>query len=403
MKSLDLATLQSAVTGTAAAFRSRTTLQPAGGEGDKVFPPTYAGAVYATEERRVKKDDGTWESIPCVLMDSVQSQANRLEEALQQAIDSGRLADCPIPVIEVDFSGEDLLDEVGRVTSLQAPHRAADAILRDSLRDGVPFRKSDIGAKLDNASLNNSTPLYEICPTALVFGIWDSTGPKGGLGAKFQRALVSEIVGVNAQLGAKTSSRIDPLQIRAAAKVLKSKDGYKMATDEKAKGAVSPSEVNHGNIPPDIDKKTGGVTIDYAEQTIVLSLPALRRLHFPVNGSAPTPETDAAGRAVLAALALTAAALAAENGFDLRSRCLLWPENALSWELLEKPGTAPTELTIEADTAIAILKEAVAAAEAVGLKWRKEPLNLKPAPALVELLCRSQEISAAEATEEDGD
>ena len=41
--------LQSAVAGSAAAFRSRVTLQPAGGEGDKVFPPTYSRAVYATE------------------------------------------------------------------------------------------------------------------------------------------------------------------------------------------------------------------------------------------------------------------------------------------------------------------------------------------------------------------
>lgn len=277
MKSLDLQTLQSAVAGSAAAFRTRTRLQPAGGDGDKVFPPTYAGAVYATEERRVKQEDGTFESIPCVLIDSVQSQANRLEEALQQAIDAGRFDDCPLPVIEVDFSGEELLDEIGRITSLQAPHRAADAILRDSLLDGEPFRKSEIGAKLDHASLNNATPLYEICPTALVFGIWDSTGPKGGLGAKFQRALVSEIVGVNVQVGVKTSSRIDPLQIRAVVKVMKSKSGYTLAESEKAKGAVSPSEVNHGNIPPDIDSKTGGVTINYAELTTVLSLPALRR------------------------------------------------------------------------------------------------------------------------------
>lgn len=402
MKSIDLSTLQSAIAGSAAAFRSRTRLQPAGGEGDKAFPPTYAGAVYATEERRVKQPDGSYASIPCVLMDSVQSQANRLEDALQQAIDAGRFDDCPIPVIEVDFSGAELLDEVGRITSLQAPHRAADAILRDSLLDGVPFRKSEIGKKLDYASLNNATPLYEICPTALVFGIWDSTGPKGGLGAKFQRALVSEIVGINAQTGAKTSSRIDPLQIRAAAKVLKSKDGYTLAKSDTAKGAVSPSEVNHGNIPPDVDKKTGGVTIDYAEQTTVLSLPALRRLRFPVNGGPPTPEGDAAGRTVLAALALTASALAAENGYDLRSRCLLWPESDLQWQLLEKPGAEPTTLKIDADSAIQTLKEAVAAAEKTGLKWRKEPLKLTPAPQLIELLQRSQEIAAAESTDEGG-
>ena len=47
---LTLDDLQQALKGTAAAFRSRTKLQPAGGEGDKVFPPTYSGAVYATEK-----------------------------------------------------------------------------------------------------------------------------------------------------------------------------------------------------------------------------------------------------------------------------------------------------------------------------------------------------------------
>ncbi len=399
---LDYETLRNAVSGTGAAFRCRTVLQPAGGPGDKVFPPTYAGAVYATEERRVRNEDGSWQSVPCVLMDSVQSQANRLEEALQDALDTGRLADCPIPVIEVDFSGEDLLDEIGRITSLQAPHRAADAILRDSLLDGEPFRKSEIGKKLDYASLNNATPLYEICPTALVFGIWDSTGPKGGLGAKFQRALVSEIVGINAEVGAKTSSRIDPLQVRAAAKVIKSKEGYTLAKDEKTRGAVSPSEVNHGNIPPDIDRQAGGVTIDYAEQTIVLSLPALRRLHFPVNGEPPTPETDAAGRTVLAALGIAAAALSAEKGYDLRSRCLLWPDEPLSWELLDNPGTEPTPLRFDAETALRVLEEAVAAAEGKGLHWRREPLQLKPAPQLVELLRRSQEIAAAEGPSDEG-
>ncbi len=50
--------LRSTVAGEAVALRSRMTLQPAGGEGDKVFPPSYAvdgGAQhkYAVEERQV--------------------------------------------------------------------------------------------------------------------------------------------------------------------------------------------------------------------------------------------------------------------------------------------------------------------------------------------------------------
>jgi CRISPR-associated protein Csb1 len=396
-KALSLDLLKSAVAGSAAAFRSRTRLQPAGGEGDKVFPPTYAGAVYAKEDRQI---NGA--KVPCVLLDSVQAQANRLEEALQRALDAGTLKS--VPVLNVDFTGLGLLDEIGRVSSLEAPHRIADAILRDSLHDGQPFRKSELGKSLDQASLQNATPLYKLCPTALVFGLWDSTGPKGGLGAKFQRALVSEIIGVNAEIGVKTSSRIDPLGMRAAAKVIKKPDGsYELAGD-KAKDGVSPSEVNHGNIPPDITKPggAGGATLDYAEQTVVLSLPALRKLRFPVDGKT-TPERDAAARTVLAALAFTAAALAAESGFDLRSRCLLWPTAVMKWELLETPGKAPTEFTITAKDAIKLLEEAVAAAEKLGLVWQKEPVKLTPSPNLVALLKRSQDITAktpADATAE---
>jgi len=385
---MNLDTLRKAVSGTAAALRSRTKLQPAGGAGDKVFPPTYAGAVYAKEDRQI---DG--KKVPCVLLDSVQAQANRLEEALQRALDAGSLKD--VPVLNVDFTGLGLLDEISRVSSLEAPHRIADAILRDSLHDGQPFRKSDLGKSLDQASLQNATPLYKLCPTALIFGLWDSTGPKGGLGAKFQRALVSEIIGVNAEIGVKTSSRIDPLGMRAAAKVIKKADGSYELAGEKAKDGVSPSEVNHGNIPPDITKPggAGGATLDYAEQTLVLSLPALRKLRFPVDGKT-TPERDAAARTVLAALALTAATLAAESGFDLRSRCLLWPTDVMKWELLETPGKSPTTFTLTAENATELLKQAVAAAEKLGLVWQKEPVKLTPSPNLVALLKRSQDVAA---------
>lgn len=384
---LTLQELTQVVSGPAAAFRTRTRLQPAEGEGGKLFPPTYAGAVYAVEQRQVPEADGVLKTKTCVLLDSVQSQANRMEEALQAALDAGKIK---VPVLSVDFTGLGLLDEVGRVTSLEAPHRVADAILRDSLHEGTPFRKSELGKQLDAVSLQNATPLYQLCPTALILGIWDSTGPKGGLGAKFQRALVSEIIGVNAQIGKKTSSRIDPLGMRAAAKVIKKDGSYELA-GEKSAGAVSPSEVNHGNIPPDI--ADGGVTVDYAEQTIVISLPALRRLRFPVDGKT-TPERDKAGRTVLVALALTAAALAAESGFDLRSRCLLWPTAPLTWELLKTPGQLPEKLTITSGDAIKVLNEAVEEAEKLGLKWLSEPVTLKPAPNLVALLKRSQEIAA---------
>ena len=52
------------------------------------------------------------------------------------------------------------------------------------------------------------------------FRVVDSTGPRGGLGCKFQRALVSEIVGYDAVVGKKTSSRIDPAEIMRSAATL---------------------------------------------------------------------------------------------------------------------------------------------------------------------------------------
>jgi len=388
---MNIAELAQAVR-SAAAIRSRVKLQPAGGEGDKVFPPTYLGAKYAEEDRI---DPATGQRIKCVLLDSVQSQANRMEDALQDAIDRGRIQ---LPLIVVDFSDVQLIDPVNRLSSLQAPHRVSDAILRDSNYNGTPFRRSEIGSKIDQADLGNATPLFEVCPTALLFGMWDSTGPKGGLGAKFARAIVSEIIGIDAEVGKRTSSRIDPLQIRAGAKVVKNKDGsWSVAGDQKAKGAISPSEINHGNIPPDI--AAGGVTIRQALQTTVISLAGLRRLRFPVDGN-QSIERDDAARTVLAALGLCAATLAAESGFDLRSRCLLWPEQEMTWEVLDRPGQAPNTFTLDSDSAIGLLNAAIKAATKSGLPWRTEPIVLQPAPNFAKLLQRSQELAAAGDSEE---
>jgi len=64
------------------------------------------------EYRRV---DG--HSVLCVLIDSVQSQANRLEEALKVAREAGSAV--AFPAIAVDFAGTDVAD-VGRITTLDA-------------------------------------------------------------------------------------------------------------------------------------------------------------------------------------------------------------------------------------------------------------------------------------------
>lgn len=412
--SLSLEVIRSAVSGSAAAFRRVVKLEAAGGSGSKVLPPTYEGGRYATERRRLEG-----QTVDCVLLDAVQSQANRMEAALQSAVDEERIR---LPIIRVDFGGTPAT-WVGAISSLQAPHRIADAILRDSLHAGTPFRKSVIGRTLDTASVQNATGLFSYCPTALVFGLWDSTGPRGGMGARFPRTLVSEIIGVNAVPGQRTSSRIDPLQIQIkAGPVYETADGDWTLNPERArqeKGAPvkmgrkgNPSEINHGNVMPSLQVQKdrngnpldrnggvarraddmvpiGGYTIDYALQTTTQSLPALRRLRFPDADGHYRPEAQLAARTTLAALGLCAAALAGEGGYDLRSGCLLTPISSADWELLDRPGTAPATFDLTGAAAIALLQEAVAAAQHAGLPWQVEPITLTPRPDLVELVVKS--------------
>lgn len=405
---LTLKALQQAVTGRAAAIRSITTLQPAGGAGDKVFPPTYEGGNYALETRRLA--DGN--EAECVLLDSVQSQANRHELALLDAWEEGQLA---LPVITVDFAGNEL-EKTLRITSLEAPHRIADAVIRDSLLKGEAFRKSRLGKRLDDVDNRNATALFELCPTALVFGVWDSTGPKGGLGAKFARAMVSEIVGYQAKVGVKTGSRIDPAAIRLQAGPLyKAADqsGVEWTLDEEQAAKTGtgnkatviklgkdgrPSEANHGNVTPSITK--GGITITHAIQTTVISLPALRRLRFPLEPGAKSDlEVNRAAQVALAALALCAASLTRDGGYDLRSRCQLFPSEEISWELLDSPGVEASKFSLTAKEAVKLYNDAVQAAKSMKLPYMEEELVLQPSPQLVDLVKRSQELATQESGE----
>jgi CRISPR-associated protein Csb1 len=355
-----------------------------------------------------------------VLLDSVASQANRIEEAL---LEGWRRGELKFPVVAVDFGEVEGLQDLGHITALQAPHRIADAIFRDSVDDnGTPFRQTAMGKECTDARPNHATGMFKYCPTALVFGVWDSTGPKGGLGAKFQRCLVSEIVGFDAVAGVKTASRIDPLGIEKKAGPvfeLKGSAGEWTsieadAASEKGKPKLfsrkgagdkgSPATINHGNIPPSIDSEAGGVTISHAVHTVVLSLAGLRRLRFRqrVDGTPiPAEERDAAetaSRTALAALALAGVVYQRSNGYDLRSRSLLVAAEPLAFEVLGRDGGEPAKYIIE--DAGRLVAEAVAEAGKLGLEWDATAVNLKPTPKLSYLVRKSRELTAAGEVEE---
>ncbi len=419
---LSYSKLRDAVAGDGVGVRARTELEPLGGAGDKVFPPTYgvdnnAETKYATEKRRIDNED-----VDSVVLDSVASQANRFELALLEAVRAGEL---DLPLVSVDFREHEGVRDLDLLSSLEVPHRVYDAILRDSSLDGRLFRLSDPGRAITEATPRSAAALFHYNPATLLFGGWDSTGPKGGRGSKFERAITSEVVALGIRTGRKTSSRIDPLAIETkAAEVYVSADPEEGWTLDRARAATvkgkallvksggegqagRPSQVNHGNVTPSIDAKAGGVTADRIMATTVLSFVALRRLRFPLDHQAtpidPTARRDAeaTARTALAALGLAATVLAFDEGFDLRSRCVLAPTGPLNFELLHRAGGDPTTFTLDREEALAVVGEASSAAARIGLPWMADELLLDPADRLIDLVTRSRALSEASPTGDD--
>lgn len=407
--------LRAAVAGEGVALRSIIEMQPAGGRGDRVYPATYSAdggrTKYAVESPRGDADH----EFARVLLDSVASQANRLEHALENAWDAGELE---FPVAFVDFRDYESVRDLDRITVLRAPHRIADALFRDSLLDGTLFRLSNIGRAITDARPDNATSMFHYAPTCLLFGVWDSTGPKGGLGSKFQRAIVSEIVGHDVKLAVKVGSRIDPAAIeRDAAEIYEAADPDEVwtlepdkAKHEKGKPQLydrtgsarekgRPSQINHGNVTPTIDRQSGGVLIDRATQTLVLSLAALRKLRFthdaegsPLDGQRRR-EAEIAARTAVAALGVAAAALQVGNDYDLRSRCLLLPQGRPVLEMLGRDGSVVGTYSLDGSVVGALVAEAAEQATEVGIGWCQDEIRLEPAPKLVKLIELSRELN----------
>jgi CRISPR-associated protein Csb1 len=391
--------LHAAAKGEATAIRSVTRLQPAGGVGDKAFPATYKDGAYAWEKRIMNG-----QTVETVLLDSVQSQANRFEEALLEAFRGGRIQ---MPVFEMNIPGHEA------ITSLTVPHRVHDAILRDSLWDGKPFRESDNGRRLVSARAWNATPFFEFAPTALLFGTWDSQSGGGVNTAKVARCLVSEIIAIDVVRGVRSSSRIDPLGIKLVKDVIVKTDDADVwkfidptgdgKKSKKVEGKpAKPSEINHGNVTPsltDAETGAGGVTFREAVQTTVLSLTQIRKLHFPDSDGKTSPERDLAGRRVIAALELYAITLQQEAGYQLRSRCQLVPCAAPQFELLGRTQKDCETFEMPSDVAEDALKKALTHAEKSGLKWQPGTIHLQPREDLLKLVAYSDKSVSAGAGE----
>jgi len=364
-----------------AVLRIVETYQPAGGAGSKVFPPTYpkperqrnsqsspadpwGDAPYVTEPRIVDRQK-RWS----VQLDSTPSQANRAEEALLRAHRAGRVR---LPLLQIEHLGAAPVV----LTSLEFPHRYADAYLRDSLLDGTKFDQSELGKALLASTNADASALYAQDPGSLVYGAWNSH--RKGRQQKFPRVYSSEVVGWDPQLGARNAGRMDPLNLTGARKG--DGDSWEFATVAKKAKDERLSEIGHGNIAPNASDN-GGVTITSAQRFATLSLAGLDRIGF---GSVPF-DAAVAARTVLAAYALLADRLAFGGpALLLRSGCELVVESErLEWV---HRGGRTEEFDLMTSEAIELFELAAANADKQGLALSTQPVLLTPSKALADAI-----------------
>lgn len=363
--------------GDRALIRLRTVYQPAGGQGAKIYPPTYpteGGAPYVTESRIV---DGVEREN--VLLDSTPSQSNRAEIAVLRAFRAARVR---IPILEIRHEGSESLV----LSSLELPHRYADAYLRDSEIDGMKFDKTELGKSFQRATPEDAGALYRHDPGSLVFGAWNSH--RKGRQAKFPRVYASEIVGWDPKTGSRKAGRMDPLNLTGIRKG--AGDSWEWAAGTAKAKDQKLSEIGHGNIAPGLAH--GGVTISSGERIATLSMAALDRVGF---GSAPH-EWAVAARSVLAAYALMADRLAfGSSSLWLRSGCeLVVTQDVLEW--VGRGGvTEPFSLGVE--EALALFDHSCTVAADRGLGLSLDPVTLVPGTSLAAAIDFS--LTRAETTE----
>ena len=313
-------------------IRIDTELEPLSGPGGAVKPAVYEGGAYQQDRRWAAPDDR--ESTPVIVIDNVPSQANRLEEALRRNRGSA-----PVPELVLDLSDLGNLPAhlPRRLSSLEFPHRNADAYLRDAKLADDDFIKTDLGRSIFGATAQECGPLMAWFPQALLYGFWQSHLGKKRHNSKHARAWVSEIIGWNP---AATDTRVlglkgDSLNLNTNEPITSNPDDrveWEIGKGEKFEGGKKDklSEIGHGQVPfMGNDAAAAPVSFARVTQRATVSFAQLRRISL---GPDHADEADAATRALLVALGLHAHLLAFGRGFALRSGAELRPKKTtVTW------------------------------------------------------------------------
>ncbi len=327
-------------------------LEPLAGAGGPVKPAVYEGGNYQQDRRWRSAEDP--EPTPVIVIDNVPSQANRLEHALRL-----HRVSMSIPEFRLDLSATmpHLPAHLPKsLSSLEFPHRNADAYLRDSELDGKDFMKTDVGKAIFGATAQACGPLVAWFPQALLYGFWQSHLGKDRQNTKHARAWVSEIVGWQP---ASTETKVlglkgDALNLSTDEPVTSNpndRTDWDVGRAGQIEGGKKDklSEIGHGQVPfMGADAPAAAISFASVTQRATVSFAQLRRIGLGAGDAG----ADAAVRALLVALGLHAHQLAFGSGFALRSGADLRPRaTTVTWlsgqgdELCDLGGaTATAEL-----------------------------------------------------------
>jgi CRISPR-associated protein Csb1 len=315
-------------------------LEPAEGKSAIIFPPTFAtrsDIPYQIDKLRSDIDPPAaqpGEEVNTCLIDSVGSQANRMESCFKLP----SLADL-VPQVEIELeinldsgerSGDEGTDKAKaakkhkiQVNLLDVGHRVADGAVRFSAFSDAA---QDAILKLKNEA--NAEPLARLAPTSLIFGFWDSR--PGTTLFKFGRILSSTIRAINVvpvKRSAQFNPAFDPSQIGFAEELPEGADESQSNEEIGAKAADGKDPLSRLGLRAALAVDThGGVRvfgqIVRRTQINLVGLRALAVTDKDNAGRLTIKQTETLKlRRYLLGLALVAAQC--QTHYKLREGCLL--------------------------------------------------------------------------------
>lgn len=307
------------------------------GEQQIIYPPTYANVGYNID----RLADGT----RVALIDSVGSQANRLEPIFKSGSDFADL----VPQIDIVLPKKDCgtcenctkekrkkTDECKKPwkekrSLFDLAHRAADAVVQSSPTLSPKIAEAfKTMRKSGDASL-----LCTIAPTSLLFGCWDSRGGSGEKRPRLVRAIIR-------------AWDVDELhaaaQFNSIWKALDQEQKDELTAESKKKGKAKLSDKGFNDAPAtnykDGRRVLGGIVVQgLVQRDVTINLVALRGL----NGG---EQTDALRKYLLALSILSGTT---DIELFLREGChLRYANDADHWYSVPRRGkNAPVDLVSE--------------------------------------------------------